>query len=85
MQSPFGRSRSATRRTPAAPIVGVGGVATGEDAIELLLAGASAVEVGTATLADPRAPIKVLDGIVRWCARHRVPAQYPRTSSEASA
>ena len=46
--------------------------ATGEDAIELLLAGASAVEVGTATLADPRAPLRVVEGIERWCRRHGV-------------
>ena len=41
---------------PELPIVGVGGVASGWDAAELLLAGASAVQVGTATFADPRAP-----------------------------
>ncbi len=41
---------------PDLPIVGVGGVATGWDATELLLAGAVAVQVGTATFADPRAP-----------------------------
>ena len=42
------------------PIVGVGGVASGADAAEMLLAGASAVQVGTATFADPRAPGRVL-------------------------
>ncbi|MGI9030657.1 MAG: dihydroorotate dehydrogenase [Ilumatobacteraceae bacterium] len=46
---------------PDVPIVGVGGVATGWDAAELLLAGATAVQVGTATFADPRAPVNVLD------------------------
>ncbi len=45
---------------PELPIVGVGGVASGWDATELLLAGAVAVQVGTATFADPRAPAKVL-------------------------
>jgi dihydroorotate dehydrogenase (NAD+) catalytic subunit len=45
---------------PNLPIVGVGGVATAWDATELLLAGASAIQVGTATFADPRAPLKVL-------------------------
>jgi dihydroorotate dehydrogenase (NAD+) catalytic subunit len=44
---------------PDLPIVGVGGVASGWDATELLLAGASAVQVGTATFADPRAPQRV--------------------------
>ncbi len=45
---------------PALPIVGVGGIASGWDATELLLAGATAVQVGTATFADPRAPLRVL-------------------------
>jgi dihydroorotate dehydrogenase (NAD+) catalytic subunit len=45
---------------PELPIVGVGGVASGWDATELLLAGATAVQVGTATFADPRAPARVL-------------------------
>ena len=41
---------------PDLPIVGVGGMSSGTDVVEFLLAGASAVEVGTATFADPRAP-----------------------------
>ena len=49
---------------PDVPIVGVGGVATAWDAVELLLAGAVAVQVGTATFADPRAPAKILAGLV---------------------
>jgi dihydroorotate dehydrogenase (NAD+) catalytic subunit len=48
---------------PALPIIGVGGVTTAWDATELLLAGATAVQVGTATFADPRAPAKVLTGL----------------------
>jgi dihydroorotate dehydrogenase (NAD+) catalytic subunit len=51
---------------PDLPIVGVGGVVDGPSAAELLLVGASAVEVGTATFADPRAPIQVLGGLERW-------------------
>jgi dihydroorotate dehydrogenase (NAD+) catalytic subunit len=51
---------------PDLPIVGVGGVTNGEDAAELLLAGASAIQVGTATFADPRAPVRVLEGLERW-------------------
>ncbi|HVM65197.1 MAG TPA: dihydroorotate dehydrogenase [Acidimicrobiales bacterium] len=54
---------------PGAGIVGVGGVARGTDAVELLEAGADAVEVGTATFADPRAPARVLSEVRRWCAR----------------
>jgi dihydroorotate dehydrogenase (NAD+) catalytic subunit len=57
---------------PSLPIVGVGGVACAEDAVELLLAGADAVQVGTATFADPRAPMTVLRDLGRWCDRHGV-------------
>ena len=47
------------------PILGMGGVAKGEDAAQLMLAGASAVAVGTACFADPYAPIKVRDGLAQ--------------------
>ena len=57
---------------PQVPIVGVGGVAGAEDAAELMMAGASAVQVGTATFADPRAPVNVLDELERWCASRGV-------------
>ncbi len=52
---------------PDAAIVGVGGISTGIDAVEFLMAGANAVEVGTATLVDPRAPVRVLDELRSWC------------------
>jgi dihydroorotate dehydrogenase (NAD+) catalytic subunit len=51
---------------PDLPIVGVGGISTGMDAAELILAGASAVQVGTATFADPRSPARVLDELAAW-------------------
>ncbi len=54
------------------PLVGVGGVSTGEHAVELLLAGASAVQVGTATFEDPRAPLRVVRELEAWCRRHGV-------------
>ena len=54
------------------PVVGVGGVASGADAVEMLMAGASGVQVGTATFADPRAPAKVLRELARWCTAHGV-------------
>jgi dihydroorotate dehydrogenase (NAD+) catalytic subunit len=57
---------------PEAPIVGVGGVMRGEDAAEVLAAGADAVQVGTATFADPRAPLRVLEELSEWCSRHGV-------------
>jgi dihydroorotate dehydrogenase (NAD+) catalytic subunit len=49
--------------------VGVGGVASGEDALQLVMAGASAVQVGTATFADPRAPHRVQRDLERWMRR----------------
>jgi len=55
---------------PGLPIVGVGGVASGRDAAELVLAGASAVQVGTATFADPRAPARVAAELAAWV-RHQ--------------
>ncbi len=48
------------------PIIGAGGVASAEDALEFLMAGASAVQVGTATFADPLAPIKVIEGLAAY-------------------
>lgn len=62
------------RAHPRAPIVGVGGITTGVDAAELLAAGADAVEVGTATFADPRAPARVLHELAWWCRRHHIRA-----------
>jgi len=53
---------------PSLPIIGVGGVSDGWDAAELLLAGASAVQVGTATFADPAAPLNVQRALLAWCA-----------------
>jgi dihydroorotate dehydrogenase (NAD+) catalytic subunit len=57
---------------PELPIVGVGGVCTGWDAAELMLAGASAVQVGTATFADPGAPQRVQTELLAWCDGHGV-------------
>jgi len=53
---------------PELAIVGVGGVSNGWEAAELMIAGASAVQVGTATFADPRAPWRVLAGLREWAA-----------------
>lgn len=60
------------RAYPHAGIVGVGGVGRGEHAAELLVAGANAVQVGTATFADPRATATVLAELRQWCERHDV-------------
>jgi dihydroorotate dehydrogenase (NAD+) catalytic subunit len=60
---------------PELPIVGVGGVFSGHDAVELLVAGADAVQVGTATFRDPKAPWKVLRQLARWCDAHGTTAE----------
>ena len=52
------------------PVVGLGGIMTAEDAIEFFMAGATAIEIGTANFIDPTATIKVRDGINDWLDRH---------------
>jgi len=54
------------------PILGMGGIMTAEDAVEFMLAGATAVQVGTASYADPRAVENITNGLKRWCAAHDV-------------
>ena len=66
-RSRCGPCTTSTRPCPSLPIVGVGGVARGADAVELLLAGASAVQVGTATFADPRARRAGAGRAGAWC------------------
>jgi dihydroorotate dehydrogenase (NAD+) catalytic subunit len=54
------------------PILGMGGIVTPEDAVEFLLAGATAVQVGTASFADPRACERLAHGLESWCRGHQV-------------
>lgn len=54
------------------PVIGLGGIATGEDAAEFLIAGASAVEVGTATFWDPEAPARIARELDRFCEEEKV-------------
>jgi dihydroorotate dehydrogenase (NAD+) catalytic subunit len=61
------------RALPDVPIVGVGGVASAWDAIELMLAGASAVQVGTASFADPGAPVAIQRGMAEWASERGLP------------
>ena len=61
-----------SRAHPGVPVIGTGGVGSGEDAIEMMLAGATAVGVGTATFADPRAPLRIVREIIEWCAANGV-------------
>jgi len=61
-----------TARTLNIPILGMGGIVTAEDAVEFLLAGAAAVQVGTASYADPRATERLAHGLESWCRSHGV-------------
>jgi len=54
------------------PIIGMGGIQTAEDAAEFLLAGATAISIGTANFLDPAAPVKVVQGLADYCAAVRV-------------
>ncbi len=54
------------------PIVGLGGISTWQDAVEMLLAGASAIQVGTAIFTDPYAPIKIRDGLLEYMEKNGV-------------
>jgi dihydroorotate dehydrogenase (NAD+) catalytic subunit len=80
-----------SRVVPDAPILGVGGVRNAADAVEMLLAGASAVQVGTAVLIDPAAPVEIARGVAAYLkekglsspsdlrSRLRVPAGFRET------
>ena len=52
------------------PVIGLGGISSATDAVEFLLAGASAIEIGTANFIDPTITVKVAQGIVEYCERH---------------
>jgi dihydroorotate dehydrogenase (NAD+) catalytic subunit len=54
------------------PILGLGGILTPEDAVEFLIAGATAIQVGTASYADPRAVERIATGLASWCRSHHV-------------
>ena len=54
------------------PVIGLGGISSATDAIEFLLAGASAIEIGTANFIDPTITVKVAQGIVEYCERHGI-------------
>lgn len=59
-------------RAVSVPVIGCGGIRSGEDAVEFLMAGATAVQVGTATFANPRALLDVIEGIERWMATNGI-------------
>jgi dihydroorotate dehydrogenase (NAD+) catalytic subunit len=60
-------------RTVKIPVIGCGGISTTEDAIEYMLAGAAAVQVGTATFIQPAAMINIIDGMTKFCERREIP------------
>jgi len=59
-------------RSVAIPVIGMGGIMTADDALQYLLAGASAIQIGTGTFVDPSIPIRVLDGIKEYCAKEGI-------------
>jgi len=59
-------------RAVKVPILGMGGIVTPEDAVEFMLAGATAVQVGTASYADPRGTERLAKGLESWCRGHQV-------------
>lgn len=61
-----------TARAIQIPIIGMGGICTASDAIEFLLAGASAVQVGTYNFVDPAATVRIVEGIEDYMQRHRI-------------
>jgi dihydroorotate dehydrogenase (NAD+) catalytic subunit len=54
------------------PVIGMGGISTAEDVVEFMLAGATAVEVGTASYWDPRATETIVAELANWCEKHNV-------------
>ena len=60
-------------KTVKIPVVGLGGILTARDALEFIMAGATAVEVGTANFVDPSVTVKIIDGINEYLDRHGLP------------
>lgn len=56
------------------PVIGIGGISSAEDALEFMIAGATAVQIGTANFVEPRTGATVVDGLAAWCTASDVPA-----------
>ena len=56
------------------PIIGMGGITTGRDALQFMMAGASAVAVGSATMVDPMAPLRIAREMEEWLDEHDIPS-----------
>ena len=54
------------------PVIGCGGITTASDAIEFIMAGASAIQIGTASFTNPRAPLDVLEGIAQFMKKEEI-------------
>ncbi len=61
-----------TVRSVKIPVIGIGGISNSDDAIEFLMAGAKAVQIGTANFIDPTATVKVVEGIRDWCRQNKI-------------
>ena len=61
-----------TVRAVRIPVIGIGGIRTAEDALEYLLVGAKAIEVGTANFLDPETSIKIIRGLAEFCKRKEI-------------
>jgi len=59
-------------RAVSIPVIGMGGISNADDALQYMLAGASAIQIGTANFIDPQAPHKVLEGIREYCERNKI-------------
>ena len=59
-----------TAKAVRIPVIGLGGIASWRDAVEFILAGATAVQIGTSNFVDPTVSLKVIDGIAAYCERH---------------
>ena len=65
------------------PVVGLGGIATWQDAVEMLLAGASALQIGTVLFTDPYAPVKILEGLNRYLDEEKLASVTELTAGSA--
>ena len=54
------------------PVIGLGGISCAADALEFLMAGARAIQVGTANFIDPAVTVKIIDGLTDYCNRHGI-------------
>lgn len=70
-----------TARAVNIPVIGIGGIMTAEDAIEFLMAGATAVQIGTANFIDPAAGVNIAQGIVSFCEKEQIAAVRSLTGS----